>query len=216
VAASAPQLPPNGPLTPTRERVLLVALSCFASRGFHGTSVRDLAKELDIQPGSLYSHVPSKEHLLATLVELGHRTHVQHVEAAVGSAGADPVARLAAFMNAHVEVHARWSMLAVVSNNDLASLPPAMAQPSLLLRQRVTRLLVEIVEQGRDEGRFDVPDVALVVAALGAMGMRVAAWFDGDPQHDVAAVAETYAELALRMVGAGSATPQTRRPRPRT
>jgi hypothetical protein len=72
----------------------------------------------------------------------------------------------------HVEVHARWSMLAVVSNNELPSVPVSMAQPSLQIRHRVTRLLQGIVEQGRDDGTFDVPDVALVVAA----------WFDGE--HD--------------------------------
>lgn len=202
VAARTPELPPSGPRTAGAERVLVAALQLFASRGFHGTSVRDLARELGILPGSVYAHVRSKEHLLAELVELGHHTHAQHVEQAVAAAGPSAADRLAAFMRAHVEVHARWSMLAVVSNNELPSLPAGLAQPSLAIRQRVTYLLQEIVEQGRDDGTFDVPDVVLVVAALGAMGMRVAAWFDGDLEHDAAAVADTYAELSLRMVKA--------------
>ena len=201
VASRRPVLPPSGPRSPASERLLLVALSLFASQGFHGTSVRDLARELGIQPASVYSHVPSKEHLLAQLVELGHRTHATHVEQAVAEAGGDAAARLAAFMRAHVSVHARWSMLAVVSNNELASLPTALAQPSLLLRQRTSRLLRGIVEQGRDDGTFDVPDVLLVVAALAAIGMRVAAWYDGDTEHDVEQVAEVYAVLGLRLVG---------------
>ena len=201
VVTRTPELPPSGPRTPGVERLLLVALRCFAERGFHGTSVRDLARALGIQPGSVYSHVPSKEHLLAELVELGHRTHATRVAEAVAAAGDDPAAQLAAFMRAHVEVHARWSMLAVVSNNELPSLPVDLAQPSLRLRSESSHLLQRIVERGRDEGVFDVPDVLLVVAALAAMGMRVAAWFDGDAEHDVDAVCETYAELGLRLVG---------------
>lgn len=201
VASRSSDLPPSGPRTEGADRVLRSALLLFASRGFHGTSVRDLARELGIQPASVYSHVQSKEHVLAELVELGHRTHVEHVEAAVAEATADPAARLAAFMRAHVEVHARWPMLAVVANNELSCLSPAMATPSLQLRRRATLLLVSILEEGKDDGAFDVPDVVLVTAALGAMGMRVAAWFDGDPEHDVATVADTYATLALRVVG---------------
>lgn len=201
VATRVPRLPPSGPQTPSRQRLLVVALGCFAERGFHGTSVRDLARALGIQPASVYSLVSSKEHLLAELVTLGHSAHAAAVEQAVERSGPRSADRLTAFMHAHVEVHARWPMLAVVSNNELPSLPVDLAQPGLVLRRRVSHLLQEIVQQGARDGEFDVPDTVLVVAALGAMGMRVAAWFDGD-EREIERVASVYATLALRLVSA--------------
>lgn len=199
VASRRPELPPTSQLSAGRQRLRLAALQCFAERGFHGTSVRHLAAQLGIQPGSVYSLVASKEHLLAELVALGHSTHAHAVEQAVAATGQDPAQRLAGFVRAHVEVHARWPMLAVVSNSELPSLPGNLAQESLQLRRRTSALLQGIVEQGQQEGVFDVPDVVLVVAALGAMGIRVASWFEGD-EAAVRHVADVYAELGLRLV----------------
>ncbi len=56
-------------------------------------------------------------------------------------------------------------------------------------------------------GVFDVPDIYLALRAIGGMGMRVAFWYEPGcgmtPQH----VADTYAEFALRLVGAGKPSP---------
>jgi AcrR family transcriptional regulator len=51
-----------------RERVLSAAAELFAERGYHGTSVRDIAAACGLKPSSLYSHVPDKSTLLADLV----------------------------------------------------------------------------------------------------------------------------------------------------
>ncbi|MHB1328878.1 MAG: helix-turn-helix domain-containing protein, partial [Gemmatimonadales bacterium] len=46
-----------------KEELLLAAGALFSRRGYHGTTVRDLARELDVQGGSLYAHIESKEDL---------------------------------------------------------------------------------------------------------------------------------------------------------
>jgi AcrR family transcriptional regulator len=182
--------------------LLLVALELFATKGFAATSIRDIARAMDLQPASLYTHTPSKDHVLAELVLLGHQAHEAHIRAAIGSAEEHPAAQLAAFVTAHVQVHARWTMLCVVTNSELHALPAALVEPSLAIRQATSALLHDIVRRGVDDGSFDVPDVMLVVAAIAAMGMRVATWFDNDGSHDEDDVARVYTELALRMVKA--------------
>lgn len=52
----------------TRERILEVAARLFVERGYAGTSVRDIAKELGIANPSLYYHFKSKEEMLAELL----------------------------------------------------------------------------------------------------------------------------------------------------
>jgi AcrR family transcriptional regulator len=201
---SRAKLPVTESMTGTSRRLLLVALELFAAHGFYGVSMRDLAAALEIKPASLYNHVPSKEKLLADLVLLGHRTHAEAIGSRMAEAGADPVDRLDAFVRAHVEVHAIWSMLSVVTNNELHAVPAELAEPSLQIRQETSQLLVDILEEGVQAGAFLVPDTLLVAAAIGAMGMRVATWFDGDGTHTVEQVSDTYALLVRRMVGVGT------------
>ena len=45
------------------------ALELFASKGFGQVGMRELAAYLGLTPGSLYHHYPSKQHLLADLIE---------------------------------------------------------------------------------------------------------------------------------------------------
>ena len=201
IAKNQPVLPPTGPLTPAVQRLWLVGLQLFAERGFHGTTVRDLAKALDIKPASLYSLIPSKDQLLADLVLLGHQQHALLIEQALAAATGDPESQLRAFVHGHVLAHARWPMLAVVANNELHCLPVELAHPSLEVRSRTAGLLQEIIEGGAAAGVFEVPDVFLVTAAIGAMGMRVASWYGDDSPYDEEALASSYADLALRLVG---------------
>src|SRR5439155_25400500 len=50
---------------PTRRNELTrQAARLFAERGYHGTSIGDLAKAMGVQKGSLYAHISSKEDLL--------------------------------------------------------------------------------------------------------------------------------------------------------
>lgn len=214
VAGTNPDLPPTEDASPAVRRMLLVSLRLFAERGFHGTSVRDIAAGLDVKAASLYSLIESKEHILAELVRLGHLSHTTAVEASVAAAGERPSDQLVGFMDAHVRFHARWQMLAVVSNNELHCLSPEMAAPSLALRERAVRSLLEIVERGAASGDFQVREPFFTTAGVAAMGMRVANWFDTALGHDEDAVAAEYSLLALRAVGApDSAThPFTQKP----
>ena len=47
-----------------RNELTRAAARLFAEKGYHGTSVGDLAEALGVQKGSLYSHIASKEDLL--------------------------------------------------------------------------------------------------------------------------------------------------------
>ncbi|MFL6250760.1 MAG: helix-turn-helix domain-containing protein, partial [Actinomycetes bacterium] len=50
-----------------RRQIEDVASALFSSRGYAATSMRDIARALDLQGGSLYAHIPSKEAVLAAI-----------------------------------------------------------------------------------------------------------------------------------------------------
>jgi len=54
-----------------REELVDVATRLFAERGYHGTSMADLAEAMGVQKGSLYSLTESKQELLVTIAREG-------------------------------------------------------------------------------------------------------------------------------------------------
>ena len=87
----------------TRDDVVRAASRLFASRGYHGTSMRDLAREVGVLGSSLYSHIDSKEDLLVEIVEIGATLFQSAAERAIkqGGTGAD---QLAALVEGHIDV----------------------------------------------------------------------------------------------------------------
>jgi TetR/AcrR family transcriptional regulator, repressor for uid operon len=63
-----PRLSPDR-LQERRDSLLEGCMRCFAVRGFHQTSMRDLCDALEISPGGLYRYFKSKEEIIVTLIE---------------------------------------------------------------------------------------------------------------------------------------------------
>lgn len=192
----------------TAGKILQAGLTEFAERGYYGASIRDIARAAGVSSATLYDHHPSKEHLLAELVRLGHDEHHRRLREALLEVGSDPDEQLDAVVTAHVHAHADLASLAVVANSELHVLSPALAGPALALRGASERLLLDVIERGVRLGRFHVEEPYLALAAIGAMGIRVAHWLDGtDDHYTPAVVARHYSEFARRIVGSeGSST----------
>lgn len=85
-----------------RDALLAAAAAVIAARGYDATSMRDIAQEAGMQPGSLYYHYASKDELFVAVHEAAIAAIVAAVEAAV-VAHADPWARMEAAAAAHLE-----------------------------------------------------------------------------------------------------------------
>lgn len=85
-----------------RQQLLDVAARLFRERGYHVTSMRDIAREVGMLSGSIYYHFPSKEEMLLAVYEEGLRHIAERVDAAVGRQQT-PWERLEAGCTAHLE-----------------------------------------------------------------------------------------------------------------
>ncbi|MGQ0849928.1 MAG: TetR family transcriptional regulator [Actinomycetota bacterium] len=89
--------------TRTRADLVQAASRLFAARGYHGTSMRDLAREVGLLGSSLYSHIESKEDLLVEVVERGSSLFHAAAERAVAEPGSG-TDRLRALVSGHIDV----------------------------------------------------------------------------------------------------------------
>lgn len=218
--------PVDGPRTPplipeganavgSRGAILREALALFAEKGYGATTVRDIATRVGMLSGSLYSHFPSKEQILAELVHLGHADHSRRLRTALLASAPGPREQLISVMRAHVLFHTEFTTLAIVANAEVHVLDPALAQPALDLRARNLELLRDVVQRGVDLGEFEVADVLLTAIVLGSLGARVANWYTPDFHLSAEQLADELARVACRIVGARDARRSARAKRMR-
>lgn len=87
----------------SRADVIAAAGRLFAERGYHGTSMRLLGRELGMLGSSLYAHVDSKQDLLVEVVEQGARLFRESARTALAVEGTARD-RLQALVSGHVDV----------------------------------------------------------------------------------------------------------------
>ena len=56
----------------TKERIIETSLALFLERGFHATSMRDIAEKIDIAPGGLYNHFKDKDQIYKAIINKYH------------------------------------------------------------------------------------------------------------------------------------------------
>jgi AcrR family transcriptional regulator len=94
-----------------QNQILGVAAELFVEHGYGGTSIRDIAQQVGLLPGSVYHHFPSKEDLFVAIHREGFRQLVVRSENAIQTES-DPWRRLELACSVHID--------AVVAGNAIA------------------------------------------------------------------------------------------------
>ncbi|MBV9252922.1 MAG: TetR family transcriptional regulator [Actinobacteria bacterium] len=193
-------LPSRDDLQGARLRLFEAAIVQFGARGYHAVSVRDLMSELGQQPGALYFHVASKEHLLFELVKIGLDVHRDRLKAALLDAGREPHAQVRAVVEEHVCAHLDYPALARVTIREITSLTGENLATALAMRTENARILLDVIKRGVEIQAFGTTEPDLAVHAIGAMGMRAVEWWTPDSPHSKDHVARTYGDFALKVL----------------
>lgn len=153
---------------PKHEELLAAAVRLFRQRGYHDTSMQDLAEAVGVQRGSLYHYIEAKEDLLWEIMDRTMRRLLDAVEPVAASA-ARPSEKLRRAIEAHLAVAAEHRDELVVLHVELKSLSPSRRQRMLVLRDRYEGLFRRMVEEGVRAGEFRPADPKTVgLAVLGA------------------------------------------------
>ena len=187
-----------------REQIRGLAAEMFFERGYESTSIRELAAALDIKAASLYYHFPDKEQILFELVGSvleqlldGARALVKRQES--------PGLQLAALVVNHVVLHALRPKETTLGDSELRSLTGERLEVNIRIRDTYERLVIDVLERGRDEGAFDVIDAKLTAYAIIAQASHVGTWYDAHGRLSLEQVTKVHVELALRMVATAPA-----------
>jgi TetR/AcrR family transcriptional regulator, cholesterol catabolism regulator len=141
----------NGKGGRSRSDVVEAAGRLFAARGYHGTSMRDLGRELGLFGSSLYSHITSKEDLLVEVVEGGAHFFQESAERALATLG-DGAARLRALVDGHVGVVLDHLDEVRTFLYEAGALDQTHRERVLAARDRYEQAFRQVLEQGAGDG----------------------------------------------------------------
>ena len=159
-----------------REAILESAITLFGKRGYNGTTMRDIAKDVGVLPGSLYAHISSKETLLDEIVELGIESFLQ-IESMLAATDSS-VEKLRAAIRAHVKIAAENPGRSLVVFHQWRFLTEPNLTRALNKRRRYQQLFVKLIDAGIADGSFaaDLDSKIAVLTILGALNW-VPEWF---------------------------------------
>ena len=190
----------SGLSAPPRERseeVYAAALRLFKEKGYHATSMQDIAAAVGLYKGSLYHYIGGKEDLLVQVFERAMGSLISRVEGIVADSSLSPSQQLRHIVDAHVS--------AVASNLDALTVYlhewRALASDSLdtvrKQRERYAVLVGEVVRRGVACGEFRAADAS--VATLGLLGMCnwLCQWYRPGGRLSAREIGRAFSDLVL-------------------
>ena len=182
-----------------RDAITGAAREIFAERGYHGTSIRDIAKRAGLSLSAMYYWHPSKQHLLAALIEESTYDYFHRCDEALREVGDDPADRLRALVRATVEYRVQRRIESNIGAQEWRNLEPDNRERLAGLRRSATQLWADIINDGVARGTFRCahPEDARrsIVAACNA----IAQWYEPAGEIGLPDLVERYTEIALRI-----------------
>ena len=160
----------------TARRVRKAALKLFARYGYAAVSIRQIATEVGVQPGALYNHFPTKQHILKDLM-LSHMSDLLTAwekDKADRSPKDDP---LDAFVRFHIRYHLERADEVFIAYMELRNLEPDNFAEIEAARRRYEAILTAILEDGSKCGRYSVANPKVATRAIIAMLTGIPTWY---------------------------------------
>ncbi|HCE9578901.1 TPA: TetR/AcrR family transcriptional regulator [Pseudomonas aeruginosa] len=192
-----------------RERILQLGLRRVAEGGFAALTMQALADDAGIATGSLYRHFRGKGELAAEIFRRASQREVDALAVVLRGPGA-PAWRLAEGLRRFAA--RAWSSQRLAFALIAEPVDPEVDEQRLRYREAYAALFVELLEEGRRSGAFQLFLVPLAAACLvGAIAEALvgplspparAARDSGQPEPSLEPVSTALVNFCLRAVGA--------------
>jgi AcrR family transcriptional regulator len=176
-----------------REAVLRAAVRMFNARGFHATSLDDVASTLGISKPTIYHYLGNKDQVLLECVTRGLEELREAVEVARSLPGTG-LDRLRSFLRQYAKINMDDFGRCVIRTGDEA-LRPKSAARFRALKGEIDKAMRAIIAEGIADHSIASVDVKLVAFALAGALNWPARWYQADGDKSREAVADTMVDF---------------------
>lgn len=180
--------------------ILKHALAAIEEHGYHGTTVRDIARRVGVTVPTLYYHFENKQAILVELLMSSMELLLARCRVALAEAGKNPADRFVALITAIVEFMAKGGSHGLL-DSEIRSLEPANRTKYIALRDELETQLHGIIADGIAQRAFTTPYPIETGRAVLTMCHSVPRWFNHTGPLTPQQLAERYVTIALNAVG---------------
>ena len=183
-------------MTERKKEILSLSQSVLTEKGYAATSVRDIAKALDMEPASLYSHFKSKEDILKiTCFEMADKFELAVKEVNDIYFNAEEKLRMA--IKLHVEILTSHLDSALIFIRDWRNLTGESLDQFIAKRNVYEAGFREIVQTGIDEGVFKETDRKFAALTILSSVNWIVEWYKPNGTLNPEQIAEKLSAFIL-------------------
>ncbi len=181
-----------------REQILQGAAKVFSKKGFHASTVDEIAKELGLTKASIYYYVQDKSDLLYQLYKRAMELLLES-QAEIMARPDSPDQKLRAMIEEYVRiVGGATAMYSVVILREHHALPPRRRKEIIAMRDQYEQNYRECIQQGIEQGIFETPDVKMAsYVILGALNW-IPSWYNPRGELSKETIGRLFAEQLVR------------------
>jgi AcrR family transcriptional regulator len=181
----------------TRDEILAAAVQIFGQKGFHATSMQDIAEAVNLQKASLYHHVSSKQEILVDVLDQALDLFIANMQAVMASP-LPPDDMLRQAMQTYMVTILQQRDLASVLLLEHRSLEPELHARHIPRRDRFEGLWRDLIHQGVEAGCYFAVDPAMTARALLGVMNWVITWYSPQGNLTPEQISSQYADLFLK------------------
>lgn len=164
-----------------RHAVLSTAAQLFNEKGFHATSLDDIAARLQVSKPTLYYYVKNKDEILIECVRQGLQQTIDGIEAS-RLAGGTALDQLMACIRAYVGVVTQDFGMCVIRVSD-EELPPASRSELRQLKSAIDQEFRRLVAAGVAEGALQPCDPKMGAFFIAGAVSWIGRWYQPGGQY---------------------------------
>lgn len=179
------------------EQIYVEAVRMFKEKGYHATSVQDIAEAVGLQKGSLYHYISSKEELLFKIFERGTGALTKRLQEIIAS-DLPPAEKLRLAMRAHVTALCEQLDTYTVYLTERRTLAGRIQTKVRAEAEKHARLLEQILQEGVRSRDLRPVDTKMTAHAILGMCNWMYQWYSPNGRLNPTEIADIFADLVLK------------------
>jgi AcrR family transcriptional regulator len=173
----------------------------FWQKGYHGTSMRDIAAACDCKAANIYNYFKGKEDILFEVIKDITERAVDSVLHLENDETTSPVDQLRSLIDSHLGVLLQMKKSSVlISDTGLQNLSRDHRKVIIDLRDTYDRIMRTVIKRGIQSGDFTIKDEKVIGYLISSVIIRTTIWFSPRGRLSADEVADMIFDFVYRAI----------------